>query len=146
MIRKYCPNDDRKAVLDIWLAASRVGHPFLTEADLAGQYALVRDQYLDVSTIYVIEEDGKIVGFIGLIGELGDFIGALFVSPAYHRHGFGRKLIEYVAGLRSPLFVEVYAKNKQGMAFYEKNGFVEESRRDHDDEGRPLEIVRLRRD
>lgn len=144
MIRNYCP-EDREAVLDIWLAASRVGHPFLSETDLAGQYALTRDRYLDLATIYVIEKDGKIVGFVGLVGELNDFIGALFVSPECHRRGFGRKLVEYAADLRSPLFVEVYAQNEPGMSFYQKNGFVEESRRDHDDEGRPLEIVRLRR-
>lgn len=144
-IRDYSPAD-RDDVLRIWREASQVGHPFLSETDLAGQYEQIRDHYLDLSKMYVADCDGQAVGFIGLLGEKRDFIGALFVLPAYHRYGIGRTLLEHAAKQRRPLYVEVYAKNEVGFPFYVKNGFVEESRRDRDDEGRPLEIVRLRRD
>lgn len=143
IIRDYVPGD-KDAVLEIWLQASRVGHPFLGEAALSEQYIQVRDKYLDVSRIFVAERAGDVAGFIGLLGEKLDFVGALFVLPTYHRCGIGRALIEYAAKWSSPIFVEVYARNEIAFPFYLKSGFVEESRRDLDDEGRPFEIVRLR--
>ena len=57
-IRAYSPTDcDRLA--DIWLEASRVGHPFLSEADLLDQQVKVRNIYLPQAENWVVELDGK---------------------------------------------------------------------------------------
>lgn len=140
-IRRYTP-DDRPAALDLWLEASKVGHPFLTLDDLMRQQALVGDVYLPNSETYVAERDGQIVGFIGL---LESFIGGLFVDPNAHGQGIGRKLIAHAYALKGPLTVEVYAANPMAPAFYERCGFVEIGRKAHDDEGRPLPLLVMRK-
>lgn len=133
---------DRERLAEIWLEASRVGHPFLSEADLLGQQAKVRDIYLPQAENWVAELDGEPAGFIGLID---DFIGGLFVDPAAHGHGLGTALVLYAARLKGDLEVEVYAANDTAVGFYRGLGFAETLRHDEDDEGRPLEVIRMRR-
>ena len=141
-IRPYDPTTDRRRVLELWLAASRVGHPFLTEADLAAQRALVRDVYLEQAETWVATAAGRIDGFIGLLDA---FIGGLFVDPDAHRSGIGRTLVEHAAARKGALTVEVYAANESALAFYARLGFTVAGRREIDDEGRALPLVQLRR-
>ncbi len=42
-IRPYDRATDQDRVLEIWLTASRAGHPFLSDTDLEAQRVLVRD-------------------------------------------------------------------------------------------------------
>lgn len=140
-IRPYTPAD-QAAVLDIWLEASKVGHPFLSPDDLARQQALVADVYLPNAETWVAERDGRIVGFIGL---LDSFIGGLFVAPDAHGQGIGQQLIAHAHVLKGPLTVEVYADNPIAPAFYRRCGFTEIARKDRDDEGRPLPILVMRK-
>lgn len=139
MIARY-ESADRDAVLSVWLAASRVGHPFLSEVDLATQQALVRDVYLPRAETWVLRRDGRVAGFIGL---LDSFIGGLFVDPACHGQGVGRALVAHAHHLKGPLSVEVYAANTGATAFYRRCGFVEAGRRETDDEGRPQPLIRM---
>lgn len=139
---RACRPADLQPLFDIWLSASRVGHPFLNEADLASQGQLVRDIYLPKAENWVAECDGQPVGFIGL---LDNFIGGLFVTPAAHGLGLGSRLIEHAASIKGDLDVEIYADNPMAPGFYGRNGFVEIERRPTDDEGRPLTIIRMRR-
>jgi putative acetyltransferase len=131
---------DRDQVLSVWLAASRVGHPFLTEDDLERQQTLVRDVYLPKAETWVAEEGGRIHGFIGL---LGNFIGGLFVNPDRHGLGIGRALVEHAARLKGHLAVDVYAANPIAPSFYHRCGFIETGRKEWDDEGRPFELIRM---
>lgn len=133
---------DRERLAEIWLEASRVGHPFLPEADLLGQQAMVRDIYLPQAENWVAELDGKPVGFIGLIDA---FIGGLFVTPSAHGHGLGKALVLCAAGLKGDLEVEVSAANDTAVGFYRRLGFAETLRHDEDDEGRRLQVIRMRR-
>ncbi|ODT08091.1 MAG: GNAT family N-acetyltransferase [Mesorhizobium sp. SCN 65-20] len=139
-IRAYSDATDRDRLADIWLAASRVGHPFLSEADLLDQQAKVRDIYLPQAENWVVELNGKPVGFIGLID---DFIGGLFVDPSAHGRGLGQALVRHAARLKGNLDVEVYAANEPAVGFYRHLGFVESLRRAEDDEGRPLAVIRM---
>ncbi|WP_378949999.1 GNAT family N-acetyltransferase [Mesorhizobium sp. ANAO-SY3R2] len=141
-IRAYSDMTDRNRLTEIWLDASRVGHPFLSESDLLDQQAKVRDIYLPQAENWVAELDGKSVAFIGLIDS---FIGGLFVAPAAHGHGLGKALVLHAAGIKGALEVEVYAANKAAVGFYQRGGFVEVLRHSQDDEGRPLEVIRMRR-
>lgn len=133
---------DRERLAEIWLESSRVGHPFLPEADLLGQQAMVRDIYLSQAENWVAELDGKPVGFIGLVDA---FIGGLFVTPSAHGHGLGKALVLHAAGLKGDLEVEVYAANDTAVGFYRRLGFAETLRHDEDDEGRRLQVIRMRR-
>jgi putative acetyltransferase len=129
---------DQQAVLEIWLEASKVGHPFLAPDDLTRQQALVAEVYLPNSETWVAEIEGRIVGFIGL---LESFIGGLFVAPDAHGKGIGRHLIVHAHHLKGPLTVEVYADNPIAPSFYRRCGFIEIGRKEHDDEGRPLPLL-----
>ena len=134
---------DTERLLDIWLAASRLGHPFLGDSTLLTQREIVRDVYLPNAENHVALRDGQLLGFIGL---LDCFIGGLFVDPAYHRCGVGRALVEHVSRQKPWLELEVYGANKLASDFYRKLGFCEVSRRSHDDDGRPFEVILMRRE
>ncbi len=74
---------------------------------------------------------------------LGSFIGGLFVDPALHRSGIGRLLVEHAASLKGPLSLEVYALNAPARAFYVRLGFLDGTSRPMDDNGLPLEVIRM---
>lgn len=140
-IRPY-RTDDCDRLLDIWHAASRTGHPFLSDSELEEQKILVRDIYLPKAENWVALEGSSPVGFIGL---LESFIGGLFVHPQAHKRGYGTALVQHAAALKGDLEVEVYSLNDGALRFYERAGFSEVSRRPMDDQGRGLELVRLER-
>ena len=140
-IRPYTP-EDRDRLVEVWHQASRVGHPFLSEQDLTEQKVLVRDIYLPKAENWVATEAGEAVGFIGV---LDCFVGGLFVYPSAHGRGVGRALIEHAAELKGRLEVEVYALNVGALKFYQRLGFTPTGIRDSDDQGRPLQLVRLTR-
>ncbi len=138
-LRPYAP-EDREDCLAIWEAASRHGHPFLGEDVLARQRDLVGDVYLPRARTVVAEREGRIVGFIGLIGT---FIGGLFVDPRAHGRGIGRHLVLHASNLKGELAVEVYEANQGARAFYERLGFIAVSRREVDDEALPHPLIRM---
>ena len=140
-IRPYTP-EDRDRLVEIWHQASRVGHPFLSERDLSEQKVLVKDIYLPKAENWVATDAGEPVGFIGL---LDCFVGGLFVHPSAHGRGVGRALIEHAAEVKRQLEVEVYALNAGALEFYQRLGFTRTGTRDSDDQGRPLQLVRLTR-
>jgi GNAT superfamily N-acetyltransferase len=137
-VRAY-RSEDRDVLMLIWEAASRIGHPFLTETDLAEQKLLVRDVYLPKAENWVTLIGDRPVGFIGLLGNL---VGGLFVEPHMHKSGIGSALIKHASALKGPLEVEVYALNDAALLFYQHVGFREVGRRATDDQGRELELLR----
>ena len=128
-IRAYRDDLDRDRLAEIWLAASRVGHPFLSETELLDQQAKVRNTYLPQAENWVVEDNGSQVGFIGLIDN---FIGGLFVDPTAHGSGHGKALVLYAATLKGTLDLEVYAANVAAIGFYRRLGFLEVSRSQRD--------------
>jgi putative acetyltransferase len=140
IIRKADPTDF-EAMAQIWLEGSRAGHPFLGETVLEEQLSTVRDVYFPQADNWVAQE-GPVIGFIGL---LGIHIGGLFVSPAAHRRGVGRRLVEHAADRLGCLTVEVYEQNKGAVGFYLSCSFVPAGRKATDDEGRPFPLLRLTR-
>lgn len=139
LIRPY-QSGDQQRVLDIWLEASRIAHPFLTESDLQRHYALVRDKYLPESQVMVAARGQEVLGFIGL---LDDFIGGLFVDPTAQGTGIGSNLLAVAMIEHAQLSVDVYARNEAAVGFYLSQGFVETERRPIDDEGRQQEMIRM---
>ncbi|WBF66924.1 GNAT family N-acetyltransferase [Desulfovibrio subterraneus] len=119
-IRNY-RTEDGEAVLDIWLKASRAGHPFFSEEELLRQYDLVKNHYLPVAEMWVYDS-GTVQGFIGMLGTT---IGGLFVLPQASGKGIGARLIRHVADMRGPLTVEVFSANTRAFSFYRRSGFIE---------------------
>ncbi len=137
MIRDYKPVD-ASALVTIWLAASAVAHPFLSEEFISQEADNLRDAYLCNTRTWVIEHEGASAGFIAL---MGNEIGGLFLGPRFHGKGMGKALLEHARSLVSPLEVEVFANNKVGRPFYERQGFVEMRRYLHDETGQ--DVIRM---
>lgn len=126
-------------MLDVWARASALAHPFLGQDFLELERRNIPDVYLPKAETWVWEADGRVVGFLSL---LGNEVGALFVDPQFHRSGIGRALIDQARALRGELEVEVFERNFLGRTFYAKVGFELIHQKVHDQTG--FEILRLR--
>lgn len=138
MIRKYQP-EDRDEVLSVWAAATALAHPFLSESFLKQEREDIRNVHLLKADTWVWEADGRVVGFISL---LGTEVGAVFVDPRFQRSGIGWVLMNHARALRGELEVEVFRDNTVGRRFYAKYGFEPMLQRVHEPTG--LQVVRLR--
>jgi GNAT superfamily N-acetyltransferase len=139
MIRPYDARDSDR-VLEIFLEASIAGQSFLDEEFWHRQVPVVRDGLMAISTTWVVEDQGKVVAFIAL---LGNTIGGLFTDPGRQGRGHGSALISHVASLYEPLFVEVFGANARAVGFYSKRGFIHHARRINRESGLPELILRL---
>lgn len=113
---------DVEPVLDVWERASRVGHPFLSDAFLAEERRRLAEQWLPASETVVADDDGTVVGFVSLVG---DEVGGLFVDPDRHRQGIGRRLLAHAVIGRDRLELGVFEANVGARRFYAALGFAE---------------------
>lgn len=139
MIRAY-KEEDLEDLLSAWAAASEVAHPFLTREFLDLERENIPNLYLPNTETWVCEEDGRVVGFVSLIGNE---IGAIFVHPDQHGKGIRRGLMDKARELRGELDVEVFTANKIGRAFYAKYGFELIEKKVHDQTGHSVMRLRL---
>jgi predicted N-acetyltransferase YhbS len=104
---------------------------------------------LEVSSLYVAEESGEVVGFAnfstvkqGNIAELG----AIYLLPEYHGEGIGTALlqegIKNLKGAQS-LIADVEKENKSGVTFYEAKGFQAHSEFDDNLDGLVTKMLRM---
>ena len=87
---------------------------------------------LDYASIYVYEENNKVVGFIQLEShfEILDLIN-IAVDEEYKGKNIGSKLIEHAIQntTAEKIMLEVRESNKSAIRLYEKNQFQEINRR-----------------
>ena len=119
MIRPYT-NEDLNAVLDVWYRASLIAHSFLPDEFFDSERQEIAEQWLPMSETIVYEANGRVVGFLSLIG---DEVGAIFVSPEHQGRGIGRSLMDHARRLRSTLVLSVFEANEIGRRFYHAYGF-----------------------
>ena len=127
MIRPY-QKEDTDTIIDIWLKASELAHPFLKTDFIDQEKKNIREIYLPNTITWVYLHEDQPVGFISMIGNE---VGAIFLYPALHGKGFGRKMMDRVAQDHPDLEVEVFEKNTIGQAFYHKYGFKQIKRHIH---------------
>jgi putative acetyltransferase len=139
MIRKYC-EADLPELLDVWHEASLVAHPFLDEAFLASERRNIPELYLPNAETCVYEHEGRVVGFIAMIGNE---VGAIFVQPRLHGQGIGQALMNYVRERRDGLEVQVFKRNRIGRRFYSRYGFEEVSESIHEASGHEVILMKL---
>jgi len=140
VIRKY-DTDDLAELLDVWYSACRIAHPFWTADVFERERGDISEKFLPISETWVSEREGRVVGFISL---LGNEIGGIFVAPTEQRQGIGRALIDHVRSSREHLELDVFAANEIGTAFYDAYGFAVVGERLDEETG--LGVLRLRLD
>ena len=132
---------DFPRLLEIWEAAVRASHHFLSEADIDFFRPLVLNDALPaVRLACARNRAGDILGFIGTAGEK---IEMLFVDPQQHRKGIGRFLINYAQTACGATTVDVNEQNPGAVAFYRSMGFEVEGRSDVDSLGKPFPLLHL---
>lgn len=123
-----------------WESGSNIAHPFLTEEFQEQERHNIPNVYLPVAETWVIEHDGKVIGFVALIGNE---VGGLFVKSEFHGTGAGRALMDKAVELRGILEVEVFKENDIGRKFYDQYGFQVLNETVHEPTGNAVFRLRL---
>ncbi len=120
MIRKYEP-EDLGELLDVWYDASQIAHPFWTRDLFEQERRDISEEFLPIAETWVFEREGRVVGFISL---LGNEVGGIFVAPTWQGQGIGRALTDLARASRDHLDLEVFEANEIGRAFYNAYRFA----------------------
>jgi putative acetyltransferase len=139
MIRAFV-KEDLGELLDVWYRASLIAHSFLPEEFFETERRLIADEWLPQSETTVYELNGRVVGFLSLVGNE---VGGIFVDPEYQRRGIGRALMDAARGVRDRLELEVFEANEPARRFYEAYGFEPVDRHINPDTGYPELRLRL---
>lgn len=141
-LRRARPADMGRLV-EVWLSSVRATHHFLSEADIQGLLALVRDVALPkLEEVWLVcDDDDVALGFMGLDGP---HLEAIFIDPSHLRRGSGRRLVEHARRLKGALRVSVNEQNLAAIRFYVALGFDVVGRSPLDDAGRPFPLLHMR--
>lgn len=118
--------EDYDAIYNLWTSCAGMGLNNLDDSKAGIEIFLKRNP----DTCFVAEHENKIVGAI-MVGNDGrrGYIYHTSVMPDYQRQGIGAKLVNVAIealknqGINKVALV-VFAKNKDGNAFWEKQGFT----------------------
>jgi putative acetyltransferase len=133
--------DEGDRLLDVWETSVRATHHFLTEADIQFFRPLVLPELFALGYLMCVrEEGGSLVGFVGGTGEK---LEGLFIHPACHRAGIGRRLVNYAFQMGSTL-VDVNEQNPEAVEFYRQLGFEVAGRSALDPSGKPFPLLHMR--
>ncbi len=121
MIRAFREND-LAAVMRIWLDTNIKAHHFIPKEYWTDNYAAVKE-ILPQAEVYVCEDADthQIMGFIGLTNN---YIAGIFIKEVAQSKGKGKRLLDYVKGIKANLSLSVYQKNVRAVSFYHREGFI----------------------
>ncbi len=139
MIRPYA-SSDLQQLLDVWYRASLIAHSFLPEEFFETEREAIELRWLSLAETVVHELDGRVVGFLSLIGNE---VGAIFVDPEYQGRGIGRALMDWARDARPFLELSVFEANAMGRRFYDTYGFRLVESAVHEETGQPELRLRL---
>ena len=140
MIREV-KKTDYPILVDIWESAVLGTHDFLKKEDFL-YYREHLPTYFQYVTLYGYEQDGRLVGFIGVAENN---IKMLFVHNDYRYRGVGKRLVMYAIEKLQVCKVDVNEQNIQAIGFYRLMGFSVITRSDLDAEGKAYPILHMRR-
>ena len=134
---------DFARLTEIWEAAVRGSHDFLTEADILFYKGQVRDIYLaKVELLAARDDEQGILGFMGMSPP--DRVEMLFVDPAHSGRGVGAALIRHALAKHGTLALDVNEQNPAAIRFYVNRGFIRTGRSPLDGQGRPFPLIHMR--
>ncbi len=137
-IRELTPSL-KDELLQVWEAAVRSSHHFLSEDDIDFYRPRVRDMYLPAVDLYAVRDNG-IAAFMGLSD---DMVEMLFVLPAEKGKGYGSALLNYALQEKHIHRVDVNEDNEEAYRFYLRRGYRVIGRDETDADGKPFPIVHL---
>lgn len=126
-------------MLSSWEVATRLAHEFMTDEFIAQERKNVAEIYIPNTDTWVAEIDGKVKGFIALMGSE---VGAIFLQPDCHGKGVGKALMDKAQELHGDLEVEVFRENVIGRNFYSRYGFEQVEEKQHEPTGQ--QVLRLK--
>ena len=118
---------DADAIADVLTAAraAQAWFPRLHTADETRRF--VSELLLPENETWVVEEDGRVVAFAAL---RGDVLGHLFVHPDAQKRGIGTALLGHTERLRPQGFSLWTHQASEACAFYEARGLIAVERTD----------------
>jgi putative acetyltransferase len=139
VLRPYA-TADADELIDVWYRASLIAHPFLSEEFLERERAEILEHWLPIAESTVYETEGRVVGFVALIGNE---VGGIFVDPDHQGRGVGRALMNHARDSRPFLELDVFEANAIGRRFYHAYGFRLVDRHVNEVAGQPELRLRL---
>ncbi|MCP9612149.1 GNAT family N-acetyltransferase [Coprobacter tertius] len=137
----YFTSCDYEEIISLWEKSVRATHFFLSEDDIVFYKSMLENGYLQNVRLWGIKNsDNRILAFLGVDGNN---IEMLFVDPDKRGMGLGRELVKYAVCKLKCNKVDVNEQNEQAVAFYDRMGFVLQSRDDNDSSGKPFPILHL---
>jgi ribosomal protein S18 acetylase RimI-like enzyme len=113
---------DTRVIGDIFLAAL-AGMTYLPELYTEEETrTFIRDVLLPRNEVWVAEDGGRVIGFLGLYG---DIVSHLWVHPDQQNRGVGTALLALAKERRpSGLRLQVFQQNVGARRLYERHGFT----------------------
>ncbi len=105
--------------MEIWRTVNLKVHNFISESYWNNNFLCIQE-VLQNSEMYVYEEQGLVVGYIGL---KENYIEGIFVDIFRQHEGIGTKLLNKTKEIRLKLFLSLFKKNGKAIEYYKKNGF-----------------------
>lgn len=128
-------------LLTIWESAVIKTHTFLSKADIDAIKPDAKNGLIAIESLYCFLDDAGITqGFIGVENEK---IEMLFIDADARGQGIGKQLLKFSLANLDAKYVDVNEQNEQGVGFYKHMGFMQTSRSEHDEQGRPFPILHL---
>ena len=129
-------------LLEVWERSVRATHLFLSADEVAEIKLYVPQALRAVPHLIVARRaDGTPAGFMGIDGQK---LEMLFLAPEERGKGLGGALVQYGMehyGIRE---VTINEQNLQARGFYARMGFRAYERLDHDEQGKPYPILKMR--
>ncbi len=124
LIRRFEP-EDLDEVMEVWLISNLQVHDFVPKKYWQKNFGEIK-RIIPMATVYVWEENGEILAFIG---AMQNFIIAQFALEKARKHYIGKILLDYLKMEEDELSIAVYEKNTHAVRFYMREGFKVQSER-----------------
>ncbi len=106
-------------MMEIWLQSNVKEQSFIPKKYWSKNYKEVL-RVMSIASVYIYEEDGRILGFAGSMEEA---MVAITVIEGERGRGIGSLLLDKLKDEMGILEASVYTKNKGAMNFFQKNEF-----------------------
>jgi putative acetyltransferase len=80
---------DFDALTDLWERSARSSHTFMADEEFAQQRPRIRDLLLPSMDVWVAEDHGEMLGFVGARDAV---VELLYIAPGHQGRGLGRAL------------------------------------------------------